>query len=330
MNSFGKIFRVTIFGESHGYCVGVVIDGVTPGIDICEEDFEKDLKRRLPETRYITQRKEKDKVNIISGYFNGKTTGAPLTLILKNKDVDSRTYENILNIPRPSHADFTSKIKYKGFNDFRGGGIFSGRLTASIVLAGVVAKKMLNKVEFESKVISIGGEKYPGKKAEALLAKTAIEKDTLGAIIQTKIKNIPIGLGEPFFDGLESYLSHILFSIPGLKAIEFGEGINSASIKGSQYIDKFIDKNGKTLTNNSGGINGGISNGNEIIFNCYFHPPVTMNKELEYYDFSDEKVKKLALNFRYDICYGLRTPVIVEASASIALIDLYLLFKSQN
>ncbi len=329
MNSFGKIFRISIFGESHGFCVGVTIDGVPAGIPILEQDFEIDLKRRNPENIFMTMRKEEDKIEIISGIFNSKTTGAPLTIIVKNKNFDSKPYEILHDIPRPSHSDFVAKIKYKGYNDIRGSGIFSGRMTAALVIAAVIAKKILSKIDkkikIESKVISIAGIKYPSKQAIKILEEAEKEGDTLSGVVETRIKNCPVGVGEPFFDSLESYISHIVFSIPGVKAISFGNILEKQNLKGSEFIDKYINNKGKTITNNSGGINGGISNGNEIYFKTYFRPASSMKKEIETINFSKKEKIKLTYNFKYDTCYALRTPVILESCTGVALLDLILL-----
>lgn len=322
MNSFGRIFRLTIFGESHGPYIGINIDGVPAGIPLCEKDFEQDLKRRNPASAFLTERKETDIPKIISGIFNGKTTGAPLTIIFENKDVDSSFYYKIEDSPRPSHVDFVAKIKYKGFNDFRGSGMFSARLTVALVAAGVIAKKILKDIEIESKVIEVGGEKYPSKEAELILQKAKDEGDTLGGIVETKILNLPIGVGEPFFDGLESYLSHILFSIPSIKAISFGLGIEASKLAGSQYIDILENSNGKTRTNNSGGINGGISNGNDIIFSCFFRPPSSMKKVSETINLKTNEKTFISFEGRFDIAPVLRAPVIVESASAVALVDL--------
>lgn len=330
MNSFGRIFKITLFGESHGELIGVTIDGVKPGISISITDFEKDLQRRRAKNQFETQRIEKDKLKIVSGLFKGKTTGAPLTIIFENKDIDSSAYDEILRIPRAGHADFVAKIKYKGYNDYRGGGIFSARLTVGLVAAGVVAKKIIkdffNKDIFiESKVISMGGLSYPSSEAEKYLEKICLEKDTAGGIIETHIKGLEIGLGEPFFDGFESCLSHLLFSIPSLKAISFGKGIESASMKGSIYKDYYENVNGKTKTNNSGGINGGISNGNDIFFSCFFHPPVSLVKEHQALNFDSGIYQMTNFKGRCDTTHIFRIPVILEACCSIVILDfLYL------
>ncbi|MFN3411526.1 MAG: chorismate synthase [Exilispira sp.] len=329
MNSFGRIFKITIFGESHGPYIGVTIDGVLPGLDICEKDFENDLKRRNPSSPYLTERKETDAPKIISGIFNGNTTGAPLTIIFENKNIDSSFYEMIKDIPRPSHADFASRIKYKGFNDYRGGGIFSARLTVAMVAAGVVAKKIINKInkniKINSYIISLANTNYPSKEAEEILKKAKEEGNTVGGEIKTIITGLNPGIGQPLFDGVESYLSHILFAIPSIKAISFGQGFESSKMYGSDYIDVFLDSDGRTKTNNSGGINGGLTNGNDIIFTCYFRPPSSMKKEVETVNLRTNKKVNLPFEGRYDVAPILRAAVIVEAACAIGLVDLLLI-----
>lgn len=332
MNSFGKIFKITIFGESHGPCIGVTIDGVLPGLDICDNDFENDLKRRNPSSPYLTERKETDTPKIMSGIFNGKTTGAPITIIFENKNIDSSFYEMIKDILRPSHADFASRIKYKGFNDYRGGGIFSARLTVAMVAAGVVAKKIINKInkniKINSYIISIGKANYPSNESEEILKKAKEEGNTVGGKIKTIISGLNIGIGQPFFDGVESYLSHILFSIPSIKAISFGTGFESSQMHGSDYVDIILDSTGKTKTNNSGGINGGLTNGNDVEFTCYFRPPSSMKKEVESVNLRSNEKVNLSFKGRYDVAPVLRSAVIVEAACAIGLTDLLLINNS--
>jgi len=325
MNSFGRIFKLTIFGESHGEFIGINIDGVKPGLDLSAKDFKQDLALRRPREKWTTKRKEEDEVNIISGLFNGKTTGAPLTLLIKNSDVNSQFYEENKFNPRPSHADFVAKIKYKGYNDYRGGGIFSGRLTAALVVAGTIAKKIIRnifpRILIKSEVIEVAGFPYPSEDALLALKQAYDEQDSLGGIVKTEIKNCPAGLGEPFFDSFESNLSHLLFSIPGLKAVSFGSGIESSKMKGSIFNDIYINKDGKTLTNNTGGINGGITNGNEIFFTSYFRPASSIKKSQQTINIKTNEKVEISFNGRYDICYVLRTPIIVQAVTSIVLLD---------
>ena len=255
MNSFGNIFRVSIFGESHGPSIGITIDGPPAGIDFSELDMEDDIKRRMPGEKGTTARRESDVPEIISGVYNGKTTGAPVTIIFRNSNTVSRDYEKFKSTPRPGHADFTAMKKYNGFNDIRGGGHFSGRITLPLVAAGVLAKKILKPVVISSRIVEIGGqtekEDYQGVIDEAVRT-----GDSVGGIVEVKLAGLPVGLGEPFFNSCESYISHIIFSVPAVKGIEFGSGFASARMKGSEHNDRIISSDGKTATNNSGGING--------------------------------------------------------------------------
>ncbi len=324
MNTFGRKLKITIFGESHGKGVGIVIDGIPPGIPISEKDFDKDIKRRQPNKSGTTKRKEPDKAILLSGIFNGYTTGAPLTIFFENSNIKSKDYEIFKAIPRPGHADFTAKIKYKGFNDYRGGGMFSGRMTLPLVAAGVVAKKIIQ----PAKVNAYISEIYGKKEYQTLLQQAQKEGDSLGGLIECKISNFPPGIGEPFFDSVESYISHLVFAIPGVKGIEFGAGFKAAKMKGSEYNDIFISTDGKTLTNNAGGINGGITNGNDIIFRVAIKPTSSIYKRQYTLNFKTGKMEYLKITGRHDIAIVLRVPVIIEAAAAIALADLKLLAET--
>ena len=332
MNSFGHNFKITIFGESHNKQIGIVIDGVPNGIELEENDFIKNLNRRNPNFIGTTTRKELDKVEILSGVFNKKTTGTAITLTVNNTDINSKSYNP--KKYRPSHADFVAAMKYNNCNDFRGGGIFSGRMTIAFVLAGVVAMKVLentditSKIDIASKIISIGGIKcnneYDKLNSDVidLITKTKNDGDTLGGIIECKINNIPIGLGEPFFNSIESVLSHIIFSIPGIVGIEFGDGFSIADKKGSEVNDIYIDNTGKTATNHFGGINGGISNGNEIIFRVAVRPPASIQIPQTTYNFEKNIMDEQKIEGRHDVCFAIRVPVILESVSAIALADL--------
>ncbi len=324
MNSFGRIFRISIFGESHSNNIGVCIDGCPPGILINEDDFSEDISRRKPTKNGTTDRIENDSPKIISGVYNNYTTGAPITIIFENNNTKSSDY-NFNGFFRPGHADFTANMKYRGYNNPLGGGHFSGRLTLALVTAGVIAKKMLKNLKFESKIITIGGK---SNDFEKIVDEAKSEGDSVGGIVECTVKNVPIGLGEPFFDSVESYISHLVFSIPGAKAIEFGEGIKSAVMYGSQFNDVYIDNNGHTKTNNSGGINGGISNGNDIVFRVWFKPSSSIAKAQTTFNFDKNKMDILEIKGRHDACYVLRTQVIVEAVAAIVLTDLFLIHNS--
>lgn len=326
MNSFGSLFRVHIYGESHGSGIGVLIDGVPSGIKLTLEDFTKDLSKRKSGKIGTTPRKEDDIPNIISGVFNDFTTGAPINIFFENKNTDSKVYTDFKSHPRPGHADFSATKKYSGFNDIRGGGHFSGRLTLALVAAGVIAKKILNDFIFSSEIESIGilNKLEFDKKLENYLLETAHSGDSLGGTISLTIKNVPIGLGEPFFNSVESVLSSIIFSIPGIKGVEFGAGFKGTEFLGSKFNDCFIDKSGKTSSNNNGGINGGITNGNDIFLKVAVKPTSSIFKPQETFNFKDKNIQSLKINGRHDVAFLLRVPIVLENAVAIALADLYL------
>ena len=324
MNSWGQIFRVSIWGESHGQQVGVSIDGVPAGIALCEEDFSKDLDRRRAGAAGTTPRKESDLPHIVSGVYNGFTTGSPLTIEFVNENTQSGDYRNLVKHPRPSHADLVAQQKWNGYNDPRGGGHFSGRITLGLVAAGVVAKKILdNDTVFSTEIIEIGGEQDKAKFAEILKsARTA--QDSVGGVVECRVKGISAGLGEPFFDSAESLIAHLLFSIPAVKGVEFGKGFDAARMKGSEHNDAIINKQGMTATNNAGGIVGGITNGNEIVVRAAIKPTASIAQEQATYNFESNKVEPLVIKGRHDVCIALRAAVVVESAIAIALADLKL------
>jgi chorismate synthase len=336
MNSFGRIFRVTIFGESHGPMVGISIDGCPAGLPISEDDFTTDLERRKGGLQKgTTPRKEDDKPIFITGYFNGKTTGAPLTILFENKNTRSGDYDKIKSIPRPGHADFVAHKKFGANEDYRGGGHFSGRLTVCLVAAGVIAKKILNltpspspkereseaEVSVTATITEIGGE----KDIDAGLQKAIAAKDSVGGIVECVVKGLPIGLGEPFFDSVESIISHAVFSIPAIKGIEFGAGFYAAKMFGSEHNDVIVDASGKTGTNNAGGIVGGISNGNDLVFRVVVKPTSSTPKEQESWNWETGQVESFSVKGRHDLCIALRVPPVLEAVTAIVLADLLLL-----
>lgn len=323
MNSFGRIFRVSIFGESHGPAVGIVIDGCPAGISLTTDDFNTDIERRKPGASGTTPRKEEDVPNILSGVFNDKTTGAPITIIFENSNTRSSDYEALRNTPRPGHADFVLHTKFNGYNDYRGGGHSSGRLTLPLVAAGVVAKKLLNGITINAQLVEAGGS----ANIEAAIQKAVEEQDSIGGIVSVSAKGLPIGLGEPFFDSAESIISHIIFSIPAIKGIEFGSGFNAARMKGSIHNDPIIDAEGTTATNNAGGINGGITNGNELNFRIAVKPTSSTPKEQQTWNKESQQVESFTVKGRHDLCIALRVPVVAEAATAIALADLLLLNK---
>lgn len=318
MNSFGVVFRVTIFGESHGKGIGISIDGCPPGIPVKPEDFLSDLSRRRSGGEGTTKRHESDQPEILSGICNGFTTGSPITVITMNQDRISSDYDEFKNIPRPGHADFVAGLKYSGFADLRGSGHFSGRITWGLVAAGVIAKKIVEPAEISAELISAGGD----TDIERAVRKAISENDSIGGIIGCVVKNPQKLLGEPFFYSFESALSHLVFSIPAIKAIEFGSGFTAAGMKGSVHNDRFIDISGKTATNNAGGINGGITNGMDIIFRVAVKPTSSTGVEQETFDFKKGLMTTLKVKGRHDTCIALRMPVIVEAVTAIAMADL--------
>jgi len=326
MNTFGVVFRVSVFGESHGNSIGVVIDGCPPGISIGPDDFMTDLSRRQSGSRGTTKRREADMPEILSGVYNGMTTGAPVTISTRNSDRISSDYDDFKSVPRPGHADYVSGIKFSGFADMRGSGHFSGRITWGLVAAGVIAKLIVRPAVLSAKLISAGGSTDIAQAVE----KAMTEGDSIGGIVECTVANPPKALGEPFFYSVESSISHIVFSIPAIKGIEFGAGFFAASMKGSAHNDPFIDGTGKTLTNNSGGINGGISNGNEIIFRAAVKPTSSTGAVQRTFDFSRGEMTELGVRGRHDTCIALRMPVIIEAAAAIALADLLMIDRGIN
>lgn len=321
MNSFGRNFRITLFGESHGGVVGVTVDGVAPGLELSAEDFRADLERRRGgNSKGATQRAERDEPQIISGVYNGRTTGAPVTILFRNEDTVPGDYGAFAAHPRPSHADLTASRKYGGFNDPRGGGMFSGRMTAGLVVAGVVAKKMLPGVRFETTVAEIGGCTDPARFDE-IIGNAAAAGDSVGGIVRTVITGIPAGTGEPFFDSVESVMSHILFAVPGVKGVEFGAGFEAARLRGSENNDLIIDGAGTTATNNDGGVNGGIANGNPIVVRVAVKPAPSIAAGQETFNFETGRAETLEIKGRHDACIALRAAVVVEAVAAIALTD---------
>ncbi len=326
MNSFGNVFRVSIFGESHGPAIGIVIDGCPPGIGFIEQDMEGDIKRRMPGAAGTTPRREADVPEIISGTFNGKTTGAPVTVLFRNSDTRSADYDKLRTIPRPGHADLTAMQKYRGFNDHRGGGHFSGRITLPLVAAGTLAKKVIDGVVIASRIVEIGGRTdYPDTLDEVIAA-----GDSVGGIIEVRMSGVQAGLGEPFFNSFESCVSHIVFSVPAVKGIEFGSGFASAKMRGSEHNDSIISADGKTATNNAGGINGGITNGNDVVFRVAVKPTPSIRSEQKTVSLETGRTESLIIQGRHDACVALRAPVVFEACAAIAAADLYLINKTNN
>ena len=345
----GERFLTLSFGESHGKCVGAVVEGCPAGLALTEQDIQWQLDLRKPGQSVVTtQRKEEDRVEILSGVFNGFTTGAPICMIIWNKDSDSKPYESIKSTPRPGHADYPALMKYGGFVDFRGSGRFSGRLTATLVMAGAVAQKLLKAthgIETVAYTKEIGGikaekitesnilERYSNdvrcpdevaaeKMKEAVL-QARKEGDSLGGVIECVVTGVPVGLGEPIFSSLESDLSKALFSIPAVKGVEFGSGFEGSKRRGSENNDAYYMDGGKvsTTSNNSGGILGGLSNGMPIVIRAAFKPAASIAKDQETLDISTGQLTNLKVPGRHDPCVVPRAPPVVECVVSLVIAD---------
>ena len=348
-NSFGKLFTITSFGESHGRCVGIVIDGCPAGLPVSEEDIQREVDRRKPlASTASTARAEEDRVEILSGTFNGFSTGAPVCMLVWNKDIDSSEYEKTRHLLRPGHADYTAFMKYGGFNDFRGGGRFSGRITATFVMAGAIARKLLNLVGIEvlACTIEIGGIKARPKEPDEIrknvdqnplrcadpeaaremlraIEKAREEKDSVGGIIEGIVLNVPAGLGEPVFDTMEGELARALFAIPAVKGVEFGSGFSSARKKGSENNDSFIIRDGKiaTASNNAGGILGGISNGMPIVVRVAVKPTPSIGRSQQTVNIEKMENATLEIRGRHDACIVPRAVPVVESMMAVTLCD---------
>lgn len=325
MNSIGRIFRVSIFGESHGMSVGITIDGCPSGISITEEDLMKDINRRKSGAKGTTPRKESDEPTIMSGVFNNMTTGAPITIVFQNNNTISKDYRNLIDHPRPGHSDFVASKKYNGFNDYRGGGYFSGRLTLALVAAGVIAKKIINPIQINAQLIKAGGSTA----IDEAIEKAIESKDSIGGIVECISTRVPVGLGEPYFHSAHALISQAVFSIPAIKGIEFGSGFSSSEMKGSEHNDLLITRNGKTSTNNAGGINGGITNGNDLLFRVAVKPTSSIGIPQMTYNLNSDSIERLVIEGRHDACIALRVPPVIEAVTALVLADLKLVHKSK-
>lgn len=324
MNSWGNRFRVTLWGESHGAQVGVTIDGVPAGIALAERDFEADLARRRAGAAGTTPRKESDAPHIVSGIYRGFTTGAPLTVEFLNENTRSGDYASLASHPRPSHADWVAMKKFHGYNDPRGGGHFSGRITLALVTAGVVAKKILGSgVTFHTDIIEIGGSTDKESFAD-IIESARMDRDSVGGVVECRAEGVAAGLGEPFFDSAESLMAHLLFSVPAVKGVEFGSGFAAARMRGSEHNDPIIDAEGHTSTNHAGGIVGGITNGNAIVVRATVKPTASISREQMSFNCASGQVDSLVIKGRHDVCITLRAAVVVESAVAIALADLTL------
>lgn len=328
MNSFGKLFKVQVYGESHGPSVGVLISGIKPGLKVDYKLIDEMLERRKPNYVGSTPRKEEDDYYLESGVFEGFTTGTPIMVRIPNKNVKQQDYNEFQTVYRPSHVDFVAKKKYKGFNSLSGSGHFSGRITAGLVVAGAFAK-MLTNYEVEHSFEQVGKTKDL-KDVDKYIEKTLKEKDSLGAIVNLKVKGVPVGLGEPFFRGADSLLSSVLYSVPSVKGVSFGAGFSGVTKHGSEFNDTFIDELGTTLTNNSGGIVGGITNGNDLTINVFIKPASSIGKTQETFNFETKEMDKLVIKGRHDSFIAKRIVVVLESVIQIALADLLLEKRSRE
>lgn len=320
MNAFGKLFRISIFGESHGESVGIVVDGCPAGLPLKHSDFNADFSRRKSGAKGTTPRKEADIPKIMSGVFNEHTTGAPITIMFDNTNTRSKDYSKLKDIPRPGHADYTAQQKFGGYQDYRGGGHFSGRLTLGLVAAGVIAKKIVEPMNVQAAILEVGGS----KDIEAAIDRAVEQEDSIGGIIECRINRVPSALGEPFFDSIEAVMSHMIFSIPAIKGVEFGSGFEAAKMTGSEHNDNIINRDGSTETNHAGGINGGISSGNEIIFRVAVKPTSSTHQSQRTINLNSGLLEELSIEGRHDTCIALRVPVVVEAAAAIVMADFLL------
>lgn len=351
MNIWGNNIKLSIFGESHGKAIGITIDGIAGGLKIDWDKINFHMERRAPgRNKFSTTRKEKDRVEVLSGIYNDITTGSPITGIIINNDTKSRDYSKLRDIPRPSHADYPAHIKYNGFNDIRGGGHFSGRLTAPLVFAGSIARQILktHNIEIFSHIYKIGkildenienqdlnslrnisNKKFPtindfsGEKMQKLIEEIRLDENSIGGVIETMAINIPIGLGEPFFNSLESSISHLAFSIPAVKGIEFGLGFDFAESLGSEVNDFYHYENNKLKikSNNNGGILGGISNGNPIVFKVAIKPTPSIGKPQESVNISTKENEILKITGRHDPCIVPRAAVVIESILALAILN---------
>lgn len=340
MNTFGRKYRVSIFGESHGELIGVVLDGVPAGLELSEDDFVQDILRRKSGAKGTTPRIEADQPCIVSGVFEGHTTGAPLTVTFRNTNTHSSDYSLFAAMPRPGHADLTAALKWDDCQDPRGSGHFSGRLTLPIVAAGVVAKKILKDATMldetpcgavDARIVELGGipgaSEVAGEASEMTpewqdaIEQAIREGDSLGAVIECTVPDIDPGYGEPFWDSVESQIAHAVFAIPGVRGIEFGDGFKAAAMKGSEHNDP-IGPDARPVKNGAGGVNGGITNGAPISFRVAFKPTSSIRKAQQTFNFQTGETDTLEVPGRHDVCFALRAPVVVEAMTAIVLADL--------
>jgi len=326
VNTIGTLFRVEIFGESHGPAVGAIVDGAPAGIPLSAEDFAADLSRRRAGAEGTTPRIEADAPEILSGLYEGHTTGTPICIIFRNTDTRSGDYSLFAALPRPGHADFTSRVRYGGHADPRGSGHFSGRITAGLVAAGVVAKKVLEGAAFATAVLEAGGR----EDIATAVREAAADGDSVGALVELRVRGLRAGLGEPFFGSTEGLVAQALFAVPGVRGVEFGDGFAAARMRGSEHNDLIVAPDGTTSKNGSGGINGGITNGNELVVRVAMKPASSIRKSQETWNFTTGAPDVLSSPGRHDACIALRAAVVLEAALAVTLADLELQARSRD
>lgn len=351
---WGSKVKYSIFGESHGKAIGITIDGLPSGIELDLEEINREMLRRAPgKNKFSTPRQEKDQYEIVSGFFNGKTTGTPLCAIIRNGDQHSKDYEKTKNLMRPGHADYTGFIRYGGFNDYRGGGHFSGRITAPIVFAGAIAKQVLSKsgivigshiksigkvddeyfnsINIEEKLLrELSYKEFPtlqedkGLEMQEEILKARKELDSVGGVVECAVVNLPAGIGSPFFGSVESVLSSLLFSVPAVKGVEFGEGFNISRMRGSEANDQFYleEDKVKTYSNNNGGILGGITSGMPVVFRVAFKPTPSIAREQKTVDILNKENTTINIEGRHDPCIVQRAVPVVEAVAAMGILEM--------
>jgi chorismate synthase len=325
MNSLGNKFKITLYGESHQEAIGIIVDGIIPGTKIDSQKISEDLSKRRPGAIGTTPRIEEDHFKITSGVLNGIATGSPIHIMIPNENTQSKDYEHLKNQPRPGHADFVAMKKYNGFHDYRGGGRFSGRLTAPVVAAGAIAK-MLLPMKFSHELVQVGTCKDP-LQFDSYLKSIQEQGDSVGGVIKIIVENMPIGLGEPMFEKLDANITHILMSMPAVKLVTFGDTMSLLEAKGSEFNDRIINEDGKTETNHSGGVTGGISNGNDLIIYVYVKPTSSIGMKQNTYNFTSHQVDEMEIGGRHDVCIARRAGIVMENATAIVLADLFLLEK---
>jgi chorismate synthase len=326
MNTTGTLFKVTLFGESHQKEIGVVVEGVPAGTKIDEDLIRHDLDRRRPGAVGTTARVETDAFSISTGVVNGIATGSPIHLAIPNADTRSKDYSHLKTQPRPGHADYVASVKYGGFHDHRGGGRFSGRLTAALVAAGSLAKMTLP-FSFGHTLVKVGALTDMSQ-LDSYLEEVKAKGDSVGGVVKITVKGIPVGLGEPFFGKLDAMVSHMLFSIPAVKGVQFGTGFDGVDIPGSMFNDVITDDKGTTRTNHSGGVSGGISNGNDLVVSVFVKPTSSVARLQSTYDFDKGKMSGLEIGGRHDVAIVRRAGIVLENAVAIVLADLMLLARA--